>query len=243
MTTVLVTGIGELVTNDPTVGDGSILGLIEHAAMVVDGDRIAWLGDAIDAPAADERIDLHGAAVIPGFVDSHTHVVFAGDRAQEFAARMAGRPYDGGGIGTTVAATRAATDDELRTHLATRVGEMRGQGTTTVEVKSGYGLTLDDEVRALRLAGELTTETTYLGAHVVPAGVARDDYLALVTGPMLTACAPYARWIDVFCEPASSHAFTGDESRAILLAGQPQQQPAFFEAVATAVLPAATTGV
>ena len=140
--------------------------------------------------------------MIPGFVDCHAHLVFAGDRAAEFAARMAGDPYDGGGIGTTVAATRAATDEALRRRLRDLVAEMRRQGTTTVEIKSGYGLTVDDEARALRLAAEVTAETTFLGAHVVPAEYAGrpDDYVALVTGPMLAACAPHARWIDVFCE-------------------------------------------
>jgi imidazolonepropionase len=158
--------------------------------------------------------------VIPGFVDSHAHLVFAGDRAAEFAARMAGERYDGGGIATTVAATRAATDAELRALLAARVAEMRAQGTTTVEIKSGYGLTVRDEVRALRLAAEVTAETTFLGAHVVPADADRDAYVALVAGEMLAACAPHARWIDVFCEPGSPHAFDADEARTVLLAGR-----------------------
>ncbi|GLW97838.1 imidazolonepropionase [Microtetraspora sp. NBRC 16547] len=220
MTTTLLTGIAELVTNDPSAGDGSPLGLLRDAAVVVDGERVAWIGPASRAPGADHRRDLGGRAVIPGFVDSHAHLVFAGDRAAEFAARMEGIPYDGGGIATTVAATRAAGDDDLRALLRARVAEMRAQGTTTVEIKSGYGLTVADEVRALRLAREVTEETTYLGAHVVPAGAARDEYVRLVTGDMLTACAPYARWIDVFCEPASPHAFDGEEARAVLVAGQ-----------------------
>ena len=219
MTATLLTGIAELVTNDHGVGDGSPLGVLREAAVVVDAGRIAWLGAAAAAPAADERTELAGRAVVPGFVDSHAHLVFAGDRSAEFAARMSGSPYDGGGIATTVAATRAASDDELRTLLATRIVELRTQGTTTVEIKSGYGLTIDDEVRALRLAGEVTAETTFLGAHVVPAGTDRDAYLNLVTGAMLSACAPFARWIDVFCEPASPHAFDGDEARAVLTAG------------------------
>ena len=164
---------------------------------------------------------MAGRAVLPGFVDSHTHLVFAGDRSAEFAARMTGQPYDGGGIGVTVAATRAADDDELRRLVGERVAELRAQGTTTVEIKSGYGLTVADEVRALRIAAEFTAETTFLGAHVVPPEYAADraGYVDLVTGPMLTAAAPYARWIDVFCEPDSPHAFDGDEARAILLAG------------------------
>jgi imidazolonepropionase len=216
---LVVTGIAELVTNDPAVGYGSPLGLLSNAAVIVDGGRVAWVGPAAAAPAADRRIDVGGRTVVPGFVDSHAHLVFAGDRSAEFAARMAGASYDGGGIASTVAATAAASDDTLRALLAGRVAEMRAQGTTTVEVKSGYGLSVDSEVRALRLAGEVTGETTFLGAHVVPAGTPRDNYLRAVTGAMLAACAPLARWIDVFCEPGSPHAFDGDEARAVLTAG------------------------
>jgi imidazolonepropionase len=220
MSTV-VTGIAELVTNDPSLGSGP-LGLIADAAVVVDSGAVAWVGRQHDAPAADARIEVGGRAVIPGFVDSHAHLVFAGDRATEFEARMSGVPYDGGGIGSTVAATRAASEEALRRRLRDLVAEMRRQGTTTVEIKSGYGLTVDDEARALRLAAEFTAETTFLGAHVVPAEYTgrRDDYVALVTGPMLAACAPHARWIDVFCEPASAHAFDGASARAVLEAGR-----------------------
>jgi imidazolonepropionase len=219
--TTLVTGIGELVTNEPSLGP-TPLGLVPDAAVVVDDGRVAWVGSAASAPPADRRVDVDGRAVLPGFVDSHAHLVFAGDRAAEFEARMAGTPYDGGGIAATVAATRAASDDQLRTHLARLLAELRAQGTTTVEIKSGYGLTVDDEARALRLAREVTEETTFLGAHVVPAEYARriDAYVDLVTGPMLAACAPSARWIDVFCEPASPHAFDGDAARRVLEAGR-----------------------
>ncbi len=217
----LVTGIGELVTNDPLLGAGP-LGVVHDAALVAADGLVAWVGPATAAPAADERVDVGGRAVVPGFVDSHAHLVFAGDRSAEFAARMTGVRYDGGGIASTVHATRAASDSELRTRLAGLVAEMRAQGTTTVEVKSGYGLTVDDEARSLRLAREVTAETTYLGAHVVPPEYAgrRDDYVALVTGPMLDACAPYARWIDVFCEPTSPHSFDADSARAVLEAGR-----------------------
>jgi imidazolonepropionase len=215
----LVTGIGQLVTNDPEAGEG-VLGARADAALVVADGSVVWVGPASDAPAADTRVDVAGRAVLPGFVDSHAHLVFAGDRAAEFEARMTGTPYDGGGIATTVAATRRATDEELRAHLRTLVAEMRAQGTTTVEIKSGYGLDVEQEARALRLAREVSDETTFLGAHVVPPGTDRDDYLALVTGPMLAACAPHARWIDVFCEPASPHAFDGDAARAVLTAGR-----------------------
>ncbi|MFD1507639.1 imidazolonepropionase [Georgenia yuyongxinii] len=216
----LVTGIGELVTNDPALGPGP-LGIVEDAAVVVDGGRVAWVGAAARAPAADARLDVAGRAVVPGFVDSHTHLVFAGDRAAEFTARAAGVPYDGGGILDTVRATRAAGDSALRARLRTRLAEMRAQGTTTVEIKSGYGLTTAEEARALRLAAEVTEETTFLGAHAVPPEFAgrTHEYVDLVTGAMLTACAPHARWIDVFCEPASPHAFDGDAARAVLSAG------------------------
>jgi imidazolonepropionase len=219
VTSILITGIGELVTCDGTGEDQ--LGIRSGTAIVAAEDLIAWLGPAAQAPAADRRIDVGGRALIPGFVDSHSHLVFAGDRGQEFAARMAGRPYDGGGIGTTVAATRDTDDAGLSALVAARVAEARAQGTTTIEIKSGYGLTVADEVRALRIASDFTSETTFLGAHVVPAEFAadRDAYLDLVTGPMLTAAAPYARWIDVFCEPSSPHAFSGEEARRVLLAG------------------------
>jgi imidazolonepropionase len=220
MSSTVVTGIGELVTCDGTSPDG--LGLRHAAAVVVEDGVVAWVGASSDAPAADRAVDVGGRAVLPGFVDSHAHLVFAGDRGDEFAARMAGTPYDGGGIGVSVAATRAASDDELRSLVAARVAEMRAQGTTTVEIKSGYGLTVEDEARALRIAREFTAETTFLGAHVVPREHAGDRaaYLALVTGPMLEAAAPHARWVDVFCEPHSAHAFTEDEARAVLVAGR-----------------------
>jgi imidazolonepropionase len=214
----LITGIGELVTNDPDAADP--LGVITDAAILADDTTILWVGRRADAPAADRQLSLGGRAVVPGFVDSHTHLVFAGDRSAEFAARMAGESYDGGGIASTVAATRAASVEQLRGNLVRLLTELRLQGTTTVEVKSGYGLTVADEQRALAIAADLTSETTFLGAHVVPSGAARDDYVRLVTGEMLAACAPHARWIDVFCEPASPHAFDGDEARTILTAGR-----------------------
>jgi imidazolonepropionase len=220
MTAVVIDNIGELVTNVPALGDGSPLGLLHEAALVVVDDRIAWVGPSAGAPAADVRHDAGGRAVVPGFVDSHSHLVFAGDRAGEFAARMGGVPYDGGGIASTVAATRAADDDALRNLLARRVAEMRAQGTTTVEIKSGYGLSVAEEARLLRIAAEVTPETTFLGAHVVPGGAERAAYVALVCGEMLSACAPHARWVDVFCEPASPHAFDGDEARTVLQAGR-----------------------
>ena len=218
MNSVLVDRIGLLVTNDPTVGTGGPLGELADAALVIDGARVAWVGPARHAPAADARVDVEGRAVVPGFVDSHSHLVFAGDRAAEFAARVGGRPYSAGGIATTVSATRAATDEQLAGNVDRLVAEMLRQGTTTVEVKSGYGLTVHDEARCLAIARRVTEETTYLGAHVIPVEYAgrADDYVELVTGAMLTACAPRARWVDVFCERG---AFDADQARAVLTAG------------------------
>lgn len=209
----LIRNIGELATCDEEFT------LRRDAALVVEDGRVAWIGDSAHAPEADDDLDVAGRCVIPSFVDSHTHLIFAGDRSAEFAARMTGTPYDGGGIAVTRAATVAASDDELRVLLAARVGESRTQGTGTIEIKSGYGLDVEQEARLLRIAREFTEETTFLGAHVVPPEVDRNDYVRSVTGPMLTACAPYARWIDVFCEPHSAHAFDGDESREVLQAG------------------------
>ncbi|GGL89152.1 imidazolonepropionase [Micromonospora yangpuensis] len=219
MSSLLVDRIGELVTNVADSGTGGPLGIRRNVALLVEAGRVVWIGPARDAPAADHRIDAEGAAVLPGFVDSHAHLVFAGDRAVEFAARMAGRPYTGGGIRTTVGATRAAGDDELRATVRRLRAEALRQGTTTIEIKSGYGLTVADEVRSLRIAGEVTGDTTFLGAHVVPTEYADrpDDYVGLVCGPMLRAAAPYARWIDVFCERG---AFDADHARAILTCGQ-----------------------
>lgn len=227
MNSTLVTGIAELVTNDPQHpdGDATTLGVIQDAAVVTDGDALVWVGRADDAPDADTRRDIEGRAVIPSFVDSHSHLVFAGDRSAEFAARMSGTPYDGGGIAVSMAATREATDEQLRWLVAHRVAEMRAQGTGVVEIKSGYGLDVANEERALRIAREFTPETTFLGGHVVPpefrdSATDRQQYVELVAGEMLTACAPYARWIDVFCEPNSEFAFTAAESEQILVAGR-----------------------
>ncbi|MGW5233820.1 imidazolonepropionase [Streptomyces nodosus] len=219
MSSTVITNIASLVTNDPSLGDTTPLGLIQDAALVVDGDRVVWIGESSKAPATDNRVDAGGRAVIPGFVDSHSHLVFAGDRTEEFNARMSGRGYSAGGIRTTVAATRAATDVELEAGLVRYLTEALRQGTTTMETKSGYGLTVEDEARALRIAAAHTDEVTYLGAHVVSPEHAEDPaaYVALVTGEMLDACAPYARWIDVFCEKG---AFDGDQARAILTAGR-----------------------
>jgi imidazolonepropionase len=186
--------------------------------VVIEDGRIAWVGPRSDAPAASAAIDLEGRAVLPGFVDSHAHLLFAGDRAAEFAARMSGQPYSAGGIRSTVTATRGATDDQLAENLHRLAAELRRSGVTTFETKSGYGLTTVDESRALRIARDVTGDTTYLGAHVVPTEFEGrpDDYVALVAGGMLEACAPHAKWIDVFCDRG---AFDVDQARTILLAG------------------------
>jgi imidazolonepropionase len=214
----LYAGIGELVTNDPAQGDGSALGVIHDGAVVVDGDTIAWVGQRHYAPAADQRVNCGGSSVIPGFVDSHAHLVFAGERSAEFAARMSGQPYAAGGIATTVTATRAADDATLAAGVKRLADELLRAGVTTFETKSGYGLTVADEARSLVVAQQFTSETTFLGAHVVPAEFRdnRDGYIDLVTGPMLAACVPSSRWIDVFCDRG---AFDVDESRVILSAG------------------------
>jgi imidazolonepropionase len=214
--TRVICNVGELTTNDPTLGDESGLGRIHDAAFVIDDEQVLWVGRSDEAPDADEMIDAGGAAVIPGFVDSHTHLVFAGERSDEFEARMAGRRYDGGGIARTVAATRAASNDELREGARERVNELRSGGVTTVEIKSGYELTTDGEVRSLEVAGEFSHERTWLGAHVVPPEFAsdRDGYISLLTTTMLDACAPHAKWADVFCDRG---AFSVDEARMILI--------------------------
>jgi imidazolonepropionase len=217
----LITGIGELVTNDGAPDDGKpgAFAAMNDAALVIAAGQVAWTGPAARAPAADTVVDAAGRAVLPGFADSHAHLVFAGERSEEFAARMAGRPYRAGGIQVTVEATRAAPDAALRANLRRLVTEMLQQGTTTFECKSGYGLTVPDEARALKLAAEVTPEVTYLGAHVVPPEFAADPagYVDLVCGPMLDACAPSARWVDVFCEDG---AFGADEAAVILAAGR-----------------------
>lgn len=208
--TTVLTGISLLATQDFALGE------LTDAAVVIEGAAIAWVGSLASAPAADKRVDLGGRAVLPGFVDSHAHLVFAGDRSAEFEARMAGTPYAAGGIRTTVAATRAASDDELRANLARLASELLHAGVTTFECKSGYGLDVATEERSLRLAREVTAETTFLGAHVVPPDTDRAAYVDLVVGAMLAACAPHARWVDVFCERG---AFDASESRVVLEAG------------------------
>ena len=216
MSALVIDDIGLLVTGDPALGEGP-LGLVRDAALVVEGERVAAIEPA--GAAADERLDAGGRCVIPGFVDSHTHLVFAGDRADEFAARMAGRPYAASGIRVTTEATRAATEDQLRELARARRAEALRAGITHLEIKSGYGLEVETERRSCVVAGELTDDVTFLGAHAVPAEYEgrADDYVELVCGAMLDACRPHARWIDVFCERG---AFDADQSRAVLAAGR-----------------------
>jgi imidazolonepropionase len=211
MTSLCIDNIGLLVTNDPE------LGIVKDCALVAEDGVVRKVGAR--GALADERLDADGRCVIPGFVDSHTHLVFAGDRADEFAARMAGGQYAAGGIRTTVDATRAASDEQLRELALARRGEALRAGITHLEIKSGYALDVDGERRLCRTARELTEDVTFLGAHVVPSEYVgrEDEYVALVCGPMLDACAPACRWVDVFCERG---AFDADQSRTVLIAGR-----------------------
>ncbi|GAA4546627.1 imidazolonepropionase [Amycolatopsis samaneae] len=206
---VLITGIGELTTNDEERGK------LHDAALVLDGGEVVWAGPAADAPDADERVDVEGRAVLPGWVDSHTHLVFAGDRTAEFEARMAGKPYSAGGIATTVGATREASDAELAANLRRHVDEAARQGTTCLETKTGYGLNVADEARSARIAAEVADEVTFLGAHLVPPGAEVESYVDLVCGDMLAAVAEHVRWADVFCETG---AFDEAQSARVLRA-------------------------
>jgi imidazolonepropionase len=214
---VAITNIGSLVTNDSNLGSG-LLGELDNSAVVIEDGKIAWVGNSKEVPATDSSIDAKGMGVIPGFVDSHAHMVFSGDRSKEFEARMNGEKYSAGGIKSTVAKTRAASDSELEANFLALQNEMIRSGITTFESKSGYGLSVADEARSLAISAKHTTETTFLGAHVVPEDYAArtDDYVALVTGEMLDACAPHAKWVDVFCDVG---AFDVDQSREVLKAG------------------------
>ncbi|MDR2379461.1 MAG: imidazolonepropionase [Bifidobacteriaceae bacterium] len=211
MSSFAITGVGELTTEDV---EGRVL---RDAAVVVEGERVVWIGPSARAPAADRSFDAAGRALLPGWVDSHSHIVFDGDRADEFEARMAGRPYQAGGIAATVAATRAASDKRLEALAAKRAREAALQGTTWLETKTGYGLSVEHEARCARVAARVADDVTFLGAHLPPPGVDVDEYVRLVTGPMLAAVAPFAGWADVFCERG---AFTPEQSREVLTAAR-----------------------
>ncbi len=217
MSQTLIKNIGLLVTNNSEI-DGTPLGSIENAALLIEHGKVKWVGASESAPTAEKSIDASGKCVIPGFVDSHNHLIFAGDRSAEFAARMNGQKYEAGGIAYTVDLTRKASDSDLLSNAQRLQHEALHSGTTTIEIKSGYGLTVKDEVRSLSIAKQLTEETTFLGAHVVPSefmGKA-DDYVDLVCGQMLAEVKPHAKWIDVFCDRG---AFTTEQARKILNAG------------------------
>jgi imidazolonepropionase len=210
VSSLLVTGIGQLVSWDDEQP------IRDKAALVIERGRVAWIGSSAVTPVTDERLDVEGATVVPGFVDSHTHLVFGGDRSEEFEARLAGKPYAAGGIRRTVAATRALPTPQLRVRATRLAAEALRSGTTTVEIKSGYGLTVEDELRSLEVAATLTPHRTFLGAHVVPDGTDASSYVDLVCGPMLDAVAGVATAIDAFCEVG---AFDEEQCRAILTAG------------------------
>jgi len=216
-----LSNISQLVTNNSAIGDGD-LGVITNAAITVTDGIVSWVGQASNADSSIPKTDVGSRALIPGFVDSHSHLMFAGDRSQEFAARMAGVPYSAGGIKVTTSATRSASDDQLRNVARGLIKEMHESGTTTVEIKSGYGLDVTTEERSVRIASELTDEVTFLGAHVVAPEFSSDAdaYVDLITGEMLNACAPHSNWIDVFCDRG---AFTTAQSRRILEAGIAKQ--------------------
>lgn len=213
---LVIDNIGSLVTNDPALGWGP-LGIVDDASVVIVDGVVESVGRA--GAIADEWIDAEGACVLPGFVDSHTHLVFAGDRAEEFTTRMAGKPYDGGGIRVTTDATRGATTGELHRLTRQRLDEAHRSGTTTIEIKSGYGLNVPDEVRSLEIAETYTPESTFLGAHLLPTEFEgrADEYVDLVCGEMLRGAVGHARWIDAFCETG---AFDVDQCRTVLQAGR-----------------------
>jgi len=217
MSQTLIKNIGLLVTNNSEI-DGTPLGLIENAALLIEHGKVKWIGASESTPSAEKSIDASGKCVIPGLVDSHNHLIFAGDRSHEFAARMNGQKYEAGGIAYTVELTRKASDSDLLSNAQRLQHEALHSGTTTIEIKSGYGLTVKDEARSLSIAKQLTDETTFLGAHVVPSEYKdkADDYVDLVCGQMLTEVKPHAKWIDVFCDRG---AFTTEQARKVLKAG------------------------
>jgi imidazolonepropionase len=166
VSSVAFTNIATLVTNDVSAGEGE-LGILHNATVVVEDGLISQISHTRPS-GVDSEVDCSGKTLLPGFVDSHSHLIFAGDRADEFAARSQGGKYTAGGIASTVKATRAASDAELRQNAQGLLNEALATGTTTMEIKSGYGLTEKDELRSLAIASEFTDETTLLAAHVIP---------------------------------------------------------------------------
>lgn len=211
MSTTLITNLSEAFTSDAAAT------LIENAAILIDGEKIAWIGKASDAPAADTVIDAGYRAALPGWVDSHSHLVFAGDRSREFVARMAGQDYAAGGIAVTTAATRAASDYDLTRLVMGRAAEALAGGTTYLETKTGYGLNVEEETRHARIASTVVDKVTFLGAHLVPADMDAQEYTDLVCGEMLERVAPYVQFADVFCERG---AFNEAQSRQVLTAAR-----------------------
>lgn len=211
MASLLLTNIGELTTVD---AQGRVL---KNAALLIVDGLINWIGEMSQAPTATEKVDLGGRAVLPGWVDSHSHLIFGGDRAEEFVARMAGQSYAAGGIAVTTAATGELSDEQLTQRVQERRHEALSMGTTWMETKTGYGLSLKEESRHARLGKPLVESLTFLGAHLVPTGWDADEYTDLVTGKMLDAVAEHVDFVDVFCERG---AFTAEQSRKVLAAAQ-----------------------
>ena len=214
MSSIAFTNIETLVTNDFRIGDGT-LGVLHGASLVVEDGLISQITQQIPS-GVDSEIDCSGQTLLPGFVDSHTHLIFAGDRADEFSARSRGEKYSAGGITSTVAATRAASDAALSQNAQRLLDEALASGTTTIEIKSGYGLTERDELRSIEIAKRFTDETTLLAAHVIPLEFKEDPdaYVALIIDSIIPASS--AKWIDVFCDQG---AFSPEQSEAILRAG------------------------
>lgn len=211
MSTTLITNLAEVFTADAQHTR------FNNAAILIEDETIGWIGAAADAPASDHVIDAQRRAALPGWVDSHTHLVFAGDRSAEFVARMAGQEYAAGGIAVTTAATRSASDYDLTRLLLGRAAEALAGGTTFLETKTGYGLGVEEEARHARIASTVVDRVTFLGAHLVPAGTDAQEYTDLVCGEMLQRVAPYVQFADVFCERG---AFNEAQSRQVLTASR-----------------------
>ncbi|RBM02765.1 imidazolonepropionase [Glutamicibacter soli] len=211
MSSTLITNISEAFISDAAHT------LVENAAILIEGQDIAWIGEAGQAPEADTVINAGQRAALPGWVDSHSHLVFAGDRSREFVARMAGQDYAAGGIAVTTKATRATTDYDLTRLVMGRTAEALAGGTTYLETKTGYGLNVEEEARHARIASTVVDQVTFLGAHLVPADMDAQEYTDLVCGEMLERVLPFVQFADVFCERG---AFNEAQSRQVLAAGK-----------------------